>query len=129
METAWAARARRVRATRAGKEGRVARASLGNFSSLGVPSQETSSATTARTKRPRRAPVVMPAQRTTLAPLGRIMNLAARRGMVPANPISRMERSERPRKSARASKRILDREEIRRLLDAAKGYRLMLAWP
>jgi integrase len=65
--------------------------------------------------------------KNTLAPLGRIMNLAARRGMVPANPISRLERSERSRKSARAPKRILDREEIGRLLAEAKGYRLMLA--
>lgn len=65
--------------------------------------------------------------RNTLAPLSRIFNVAARRGLVQGNPITRLDRSERPRKVAKVPKRILDRDEIARLLDSAKGYRLLLS--
>lgn len=64
--------------------------------------------------------------KNALAPLSRILNYLTRRGMVSANVLSRLERDERPKKSPKQPKRILDREEIRRLLDASEGrYRLI----
>jgi integrase len=65
--------------------------------------------------------------RNALAPLSRILNHLARRGMVQGNVILRLERAERPQKAARSPKRILDRDEIRRLLEASKRYRLILS--
>jgi integrase len=55
------------------------------------------------------------------------MNVAARRGLVAGNPISRLDRSERPRKAGKAPKLILERQEIGRPLDSAKTYRLLLS--
>jgi integrase len=64
--------------------------------------------------------------KNALAPLSRILNHLARRGMVSSNVLSRLERDERPKKSPKPRRRILDREEIRRLLDASEGrYRLI----
>ena len=67
-----------------------------------------------------------------LAPLSRILNHLARRGMVQGNVITRLERAERPQKRARAPKRILDMDEMRQLLrscqDRSKGRdRLIIA--
>ena len=66
--------------------------------------------------------------RGTLTVLGRVLGYAARRGMIPDNPVRRLERSERPRGQARAM-RILDRPEIGKLLDKATDrYRLAVAF-
>jgi integrase len=45
------------------------------------------------------------------------MSWAARRGLIPANPVHQLEKGERPEKRKR--QRILDRNEIGRLLEAA----------
>src|SRR3954471_20563788 len=60
-------------------------------------------------------------------PLGRILNHAARRGLIASNPITRLERRERPA-VARREMRILSRDEITKLLDAARArYRTLVA--
>jgi integrase len=66
--------------------------------------------------------------RSALLPLSRVLAHAARRGLVPTNPIDRLERGERPRTS-RGEMRCLDREGIAALLDAADdpGVRTLLA--
>lgn len=62
-----------------------------------------------------------------LVPLGRIFALALRRGYLGDNPLSRLERSERPRVERR-EQRVLDHGEIRRLLAAAlPSHRPLLA--
>ncbi len=63
-----------------------------------------------------------------LLPLSRILAHAARRGLIPTNPLDRLEKGERPRKS-RGEMRCLDREEIGKLLDAADdpATRMLLA--
>jgi integrase len=52
-----------------------------------------------------------------LVPLNRILNHAVRRGQLTSNPVSRLERHERPR-CHRAQQRVLNNQEITRLLDA-----------
>jgi integrase len=66
--------------------------------------------------------------RGVLTPLSRLFGHAARRGLIAANPVARLERGERPRLD-RKDKRVLDGEEIGRLLDAATTprYRMLLA--
>jgi integrase len=65
--------------------------------------------------------------RGVLTPLGRILNYAARRGLIPDNPISRLEAAERP-KVIRREMRILRPEEIDALLTVATpAYRAILA--
>ena len=62
-----------------------------------------------------------------LVPLGRILNAAVRRGLLASNPLHRLEREERPRVGGR-ERRILERDEIAKLLDAATPkYRPLLA--
>jgi integrase len=62
-----------------------------------------------------------------LTPLSRMFGHAVRRGLIEVNPVSKLDRSERPR-SARHERPVLNREEIARLLGAASGrYRTLLA--
>lgn len=56
--------------------------------------------------------------RGTLTPLGRILNHAVRRGLIPQNPYKRLERDERPRVE-RGERRILSRDEVDRVLEHA----------
>ncbi len=55
-----------------------------------------------------------------LGTLGRVMGHAARRGLIGSNPVSRLERGERPT-VVRREKRILDPDEIAALLAAGPG--------
>jgi integrase len=64
--------------------------------------------------------------RGTLTPLSRLLGHAARRGLIPANPVQRLEVGERP-KLERREKRILSPEEMKRLLDNAGRYRALIA--
>jgi hypothetical protein len=65
--------------------------------------------------------------RGTLSPLSALLTQAARRGLVPVNVVSRLERGERPTPTEK-EKRILTADEIRALLDAcAPKYRSRLA--
>jgi integrase len=62
-----------------------------------------------------------------LIPLSRPFNHAVRRDLIEVNPISKLDRSERPRVS-RAERPVLNRDEISRLLAAAQPrYRTLLA--
>jgi integrase len=62
-----------------------------------------------------------------LVPLGRILQHALRRGHITDNPLRRLEQHERPRVHRR-QQRVLDHNEITRLLDAAlPRYRTFLA--
>jgi integrase len=65
---------------------------------------------------------------TTLRPLSKILAHAARRGAIPVNPCSQLERGERPRLDDQRPKRILTLEEMQALIDAADGeqYRCLL---
>ncbi len=65
---------------------------------------------------------------TALRPLSKILAHAARRGAIPVNPCSQLERGERPRLDDQRPKRILTLEEMRSLIDAADGeqYRCLL---
>jgi integrase len=54
-----------------------------------------------------------------LIPVGRILDQAVRRGLIGSNPLRRLERHERPRVVHREM-RVLGREEIAALLDAAE---------
>lgn len=64
---------------------------------------------------------------TTLTPLSRMLAHAVRRGLIEVNPVSKLDRSERPRVSRR-ERPVLRPEEIGRLLQAAPPrYRTMLA--
>lgn len=63
----------------------------------------------------------------TITPLSRIFAWAERRGYVAANPVRKLERSERP-SAGRREMRLLTAEELGRLLDAANPrYRPLLA--
>lgn len=63
----------------------------------------------------------------TLTPLSRLFNHAVRRGLIEGNPVSRLDRSERPRVS-RQERPVLSPDEIGRLLDAATPrFRTLLA--
>jgi integrase len=65
--------------------------------------------------------------RSMLTPLSRLFSHAVRRGVIPANPVSRLDRTERPG-AWMSEKRILNRNEIGRLLDSARPqYRTLLA--
>jgi integrase len=64
---------------------------------------------------------------TVFIPLSRLFAHAVRRSVIEANPISKLDRSERPRVSTR-ERPVLGRDEIGRLLDAAAPrYRTLLA--
>lgn len=64
---------------------------------------------------------------TTLTPLSRVFGHAVRRGVIEVNPISKLDRSERPRVSRR-ERPVLNPEEIGRLLGAASPrFRTLLA--
>ena len=52
-----------------------------------------------------------------LTPVGRVFAVAVRRGIVPSNPVSRLDKTERPKPGKRI--RILSRDEIGRLIEAA----------
>jgi integrase len=65
--------------------------------------------------------------RTVLTPLSRMLNYAVRRGLIAANPVGGLDRSERPAVWER-EQRILSRGEIVRLLACAPvRYRMLLA--
>ncbi|MBA2558631.1 MAG: site-specific integrase [Propionibacteriales bacterium] len=65
--------------------------------------------------------------RGTLSPLSAMLGHAARRGMISANPVARLERGERPT-VAEKEKRILTSDEIRKLLKTASPkYRTLIA--
>jgi integrase len=65
--------------------------------------------------------------RGILTPLGRTLGYAARRGLIPDNPIRRLERGERPT-TVRREFRILRPDEINAILKAAvPAYRPILA--
>jgi integrase len=62
-----------------------------------------------------------------LTPLSRLFGHAARRGLIEVNPISKLDRTERPRVERR-ERPVLSRDEIGRLLNAATpSYRTLLA--
>lgn len=65
---------------------------------------------------------------TTLRPLSKILAQAARRGAIPVNPCSQLERGERPRLDDQRPKRILTLQEMHALLDACEceRYRCLL---
>src|SRR3954447_3400024 len=63
----------------------------------------------------------------TLTPLSRLFGHAVRRGLIEVNPMSKLDRSERPRVS-RQERPVLNPEEIGRLLQAAAPrFRTLLA--
>ena len=63
----------------------------------------------------------------TLTPLSRLFNHAVRRGLIEVNPVSKLDRSERPRVS-RQERPVLNPEQIGRLLEAAAPrFRTLLA--
>jgi integrase len=63
----------------------------------------------------------------TLTPLSRLFAHAARRGLIEVNPVSKLDRSERPRVSRR-ERPVLSPEEIGRLLEAAAPrFRTLIA--
>jgi integrase len=62
-----------------------------------------------------------------LTPLSRLFGHAVRRGLIEANPVSKLDRSERPR-SSRRERPVLNPDEIGRLLQAAAPrFRTLLA--
>jgi integrase len=65
---------------------------------------------------------------TALRPLSRILGHAARRGAIPINPCSQLERGERPRLDDQRPKRILSLEEMQALIAGAdcEQYRCLL---
>jgi integrase len=65
---------------------------------------------------------------TALRPLSRILAHAARRGAIPINPCSQLERGERPRLDDQRPKRILTLEEMQALIAGAdcEQYRCLL---
>jgi integrase len=65
---------------------------------------------------------------TALRPLSRILAHAARRGAIPINPCSQLERGERPRLDDQRPKRILTLEEMQALIASAdcEQYRCLL---
>ena len=63
----------------------------------------------------------------TLTPLSRLFTHAVRRGLIEVSPVSRLDRSERPRVS-RQERPVLNPEEIGRLLEAAAPrFRTLIA--
>ena len=65
---------------------------------------------------------------TALRPLSRILAHAARRGAIPGNPCSQLERGERPTLDDQRPKRILTLEEMQAIIDRAdcELYRCLL---
>ena len=65
---------------------------------------------------------------SALRPLSIILSQAARRGRIPVNPMSQLERGERPKHDDQRPKRILTLEEMQALLACADGkqYRCLL---
>src|SRR6266508_1922052 len=65
---------------------------------------------------------------TALRPLSRILAHAARRGAIPVNPCSQLERGERPKLDDQRPKRILTLEEMQAIIACADGepYRCLL---
>jgi integrase len=65
---------------------------------------------------------------TALRPLSKILAHAARRGAIPVNPCSQLERGERPRLDDQRPKRILSLDEMQALIAAADSeqYRCLL---
>jgi integrase len=62
-----------------------------------------------------------------LVPLSRLFGRAARRGLIKTNPITKLDRTERPR-TKRRERPVLSRDEIGRLLEAATpAHRTLLA--
>ena len=63
-----------------------------------------------------------------LTPMGRVFALSVRRGYITDNPLRRLESEELPRGRAKDQPRVLDRDEIRRLLAATSSvYQPILA--
>lgn len=63
-----------------------------------------------------------------LTPISRVLSLAVRRGYVSDNPLRLLQPEELPKGKAKDDPRVLDRDEIERLLEAATDlYRLALA--
>lgn len=58
---------------------------------------------------------------SALRPLSRILGHAARRGAIPVNPCSQLERGERPKLDDQRPKRILSLEEMQAVIAAADG--------
>jgi integrase len=65
---------------------------------------------------------------TALRPLSRILAHATRRGAIPLNPCSQLERGERPKLDGQRPKRILTLEEMQATVAAAdcEEYRCLL---
>jgi integrase len=65
---------------------------------------------------------------SALRPLSLILGQAARKGRIPVNPLTQLERGERPRHDDQRPKRILTLEEMRTLIAAADGeqYRCLI---
>jgi integrase len=63
--------------------------------------------------------------RATLTPLSRVMAYAVRRGWAATNPVKQLDRGERP-SPGRRDMRVLQDDEIRRLLAVSSGYRRAL---
>ena len=64
--------------------------------------------------------------RGALTPLGRILTFAVRRGEIPSNPLSRLDRGERP-SVGRKELAVLDSDEISRVIAHAGEWRPLLA--
>ncbi len=60
---------------------------------------------------------------SALRPLSRILAHAARRGAIPVNPCSQLERGERPKLDDQRPKRILSLDEMQAVIAAADGER------
>jgi len=56
-----------------------------------------------------------------LTPMSRVFALAVRRGYIADNPLRRLDARELPRGQAKDMPRVLDRDEIARLLEAASA--------
>ena len=63
---------------------------------------------------------------SVLTTLGAVLGKAKRRGLIPANPVGDLERSERPTLSKR-EKRVLDDAEITKLLEDGGKFRPLIA--
>ncbi|MDE3129622.1 MAG: tyrosine-type recombinase/integrase, partial [Acidobacteriota bacterium] len=65
---------------------------------------------------------------SALRPLSLILGQAARKGRIPVNPLTQLERGERPRHDDQRPKRILTLEEMRALIAAAdtEQYRCLI---
>src|SRR5262249_50164243 len=61
---------------------------------------------------------------SSLRPLSIILGQAARKGRIPLNPISQLERGERPRHDDERPKRILSLEEMQALLAATETLQM-----